>query len=192
MDTLVIDHDNEFDDSSGGYLPGRPRRRLLNRVTVPLLGLLLAAAGFLVGIEVEKGHGSPGTTSAARGSLRSGASGFPGFGGGSASRTAGGSSTARRSGFPGRSGFSPGGFGATSGGATIGTVSSVSGKTIDVKTVSGNTIKVTLTSATKLKKQLSVSRNSIHPGDSITVEGISGKGGAITASSISDSGSSGS
>jgi hypothetical protein len=181
MDTLAIDHDNGLDEPSGSYLPGRPRRRLLNKLTVPLLALLLAAIGFLAGIEVQKGQGSTGSTSVAGTS-------FPTAG--VAARGRAGAPGATRGKFP--SGLVPGasGFGAASGGATTGTVSSVSGRTIDVKTTSGNTIEVTLNSATKLKKELSVTRNAIHPGDSITVQGLSGKGGSIRASSISDSGSS--
>jgi hypothetical protein len=66
-----------------------------------------------------------------------------------------------------------GGFGggASAGSGTAGTISSISGKTIYLKTPSGTTIKVDLTSATSLKKDLAVSRNSIRPGDTITVDG---------------------
>jgi hypothetical protein len=181
MDTLAIDHDNELDDPGRSYLPGRPRRRLLNELTVPLLALLLAAIGFLVGIEVEKDNGSTGSTSVAGSSFS--AAGVSG-------RARAGASRFPRSGFPGGSGPTAAGFGGARGGGTTGTVSSVTGRKIALKTTSGNTIEVTLSSATKLKKELSVTRNAIHPGDSITVEGLSGKGGSINASSISDSGSS--
>jgi hypothetical protein len=163
MNPLTIDDapDLHDDDAVGERLPGRPRRRLLNRITGPLLTLLFAAAGFLVGIEVEKGHGA----GASAGSAKPSGSGFGSFSGGA-----------------------PGGAGGFGGGGTTGTISSVSGRTIYLKTTSGDTIEVQLTSATTLKKDLGVKRAAIRPGDSITVDGITGSGGSIKASSVSDSG----
>jgi hypothetical protein len=174
MNPLTIDDapDLHDDDAVGERLPGRPRRRLLNRITGPLLTLLFAAAGFLVGIEVEKGHGA-GASSTARPSLASAAAG---------------SAKPSGSGFGSFSGGAPGGAGGFGGGGTTGTISSVSGRTIYLKTTSGDTIEVQLTSATTLKKDLGVKRAAIRPGDSITVDGITGSGGSIKASSVSDSG----
>jgi hypothetical protein len=194
MNTLTAQPEDELDDSPDTQLPGRPRRKLLNRTTAPLLVLLIAAAGFLVGIEVEKGHDGGTAATAAIGASGSRPGGFSaaGFGagggapGGSGAKTASTGASSRFSGAPG------GGFGgaASAGGATTGTISSISGKTIYLKTTSGDTIKVDLTSATSLKKNLKVTRNSVRPGDAITVEGITGSGGSIKASSISDSGDS--
>jgi hypothetical protein len=174
MNTLTAQPEDELDDPSDEQLPGRPRHKLLNRITVPLLVLLVTAAGFLVGIEVEKGHGGGTSASAATGASPPRAGGFS------------------AAGFGARGGAPGGGFGGGpgAGGATEGTISSISGRTIYLKTTSGTTIKVDLTSASSLKKDLSVSRNSIRPGDTITVEGISGSGGAIKASSVNDSGDS--
>ena len=65
---------------------------------------------------------------------------------------------------------------AAGGGASIGTVASLDGGTIYVKTVSGNTVKVKLVSATKVSKSLTVSRKALRPGDSVVVQGASGSG----------------
>lgn len=192
MNTFVAEPQDALDDPTGDQLPGRPRNRILNRVTLPLLAVLVAAAGFLGGIEVEKGHGS---TSASTASARFAGFGATASGSGRAGAARGGfgarSGTGTRSGgLPGGAsagGAPTGGFGGA-GGGTTGTISSVSGRTIYLKETSGTTIKVTLTSATSLKKDLAVSRNLVRPGDEITVEGITGSGGSIKASSISDSG----
>jgi uncharacterized protein DUF5666 len=192
MDTTITEPQPELDDFTQDQLPGRPRRKLLTKLTVPLLALLLAAGGFLGGIEVEKSHtsGSPAgglASSSAVSALRARfATGFPGAGGASSGT---GRSGARSGGFPGGGAGFPGGFGGA-GGGTTGTISSISGDSIVLKTTSGNSIKVNLTSATTLKKDLHVKRGSIRPGDTITVDGITGKNGSIKASSISDTGAS--
>jgi len=197
MDTLTSDREPEL-DFTADQLPGRPRRRFLTKLTVPLLGLLLAAAGFLAGIEVEKGRTASGSTGglATSAASRGFAARFAGASGGShagSGRFPGASGSGSRSGFSHGGGFPAGGFGGFggaggAGGGTTGTISSISGKSIVLKTTSGNSITVTLTSATTLKKDLRVGRNSIRPGDTITVEGITGKAGSIKASSVSDSG----
>jgi hypothetical protein len=185
MNTLTAEPQPELEDFASDQLPGRPRRRLLTTLTVPLLGLLLAAGGFLVGIEVEKSHGSGSASSGLPSAARSFASRFGGATGGSSGRTG-----ARSGGFPGGgAGFPAGGFGGA-GGGTSGTISSISGDKLVLKTTSGNSVTVSLTSATTLKKDLRVRRNSIRPGDTVTVQGITSKGGSIKASSISDSGAS--
>jgi hypothetical protein len=203
MNTLTAgperDHDQDGDDDlPREQLPGRPRRRLLTKLTVPLLGLVLIALGFLGGVEVQRHHGgSPagaglvalGSTSGSglSANFAGGSSGRPSFNPG-ASRAAG-----ARSSSGGGSGGPPSGFAGGPGGAgggTTGTVSSISRRTIDLKTTSGNTIQVTVTRATSLKKEEGVTRNAIRPGDTITVDGITGARGSIRASSVSDTGSS--
>jgi hypothetical protein len=69
-------------------------------------------------------------------------------------------------------------------------VSSIDGSTLYVTATSGNTVAVTTTHESKITKDESVGANAIHPGDSVVVEGIAGSKGTITASSVSDSGSS--
>jgi hypothetical protein len=41
MNTLTAQPEDELDDPSDEQLPGRPRHKLLNRITVPLLVLLV-------------------------------------------------------------------------------------------------------------------------------------------------------
>jgi hypothetical protein len=156
-------------------LPPRPRRKLVTPVTVLLLLALFAAGGFVGGVLVQKGQGS-GTSSPAGGGFASrfGAAGATGASGASGAAT----------GFRGLFGG-----GAAGGGATIGTVSSIDGKTLYVTETSGNTVAVVTTAESKITKDESVGSNAIHPGDSVVVEGIGSKG-TVTASSVSDSGSS--
>jgi thiamine monophosphate kinase len=50
---------------------------------------------------------------------------------------------------------------------------------------------VKLTSATKITKTESAKRRQIHPGDAITVSGLTGKQGTVAAATVSDAGASG-
>jgi hypothetical protein len=88
--------DDWLDESE--ELPRRPRRRLLSPVPLALLGVLLAACGFIGGVLVEKGETSSSSSTGAASSLasrfaalRGGASGASGAGGfaGVAGATAG-------------------------------------------------------------------------------------------------------
>ncbi len=172
-------------------MPTRPRRRFLVPWTAALIALVTAAAGFLGGIELEKGQTGSGTSSAS-GRFAALAARFGGSGGASGraagGTAAGGASGAAAGGAAGFAGLRGGGFGG--GGGQAGTVSSVSGKTIDLTTTDGNTVKVTLSSATKVTKSLDVPRNRIHPGDTIVVAGVTKSNGTIVATSLTDSGAS--
>ena len=59
--------------------------------------------------------------------------------------------------------------------------------TIYLTDPTGNTVKVTLSSSTKLTKSLNVSKSSLHPGDTIVVQGVKNSSGTIVATSVSDS-----
>jgi hypothetical protein len=162
----------EGDEEQGTLvIPGRPPRRRLGRAGVLLITLLVGAIGFYVGVRVEKGQIGSSSTAAAGTSAPTGApAGFSGRTGASALNRFAGSGAA--------------------GGSSFGTVASLDGRTIYVKTVSGNTVKVRLVSATKVSKSLTVSRNALRPGDSVVVQGASGSNGTLTATSISDTGAS--
>lgn len=170
-----------------GELPGRPRRKLLTPWSAGLCAVILGAAGFFIGVKVEKGQLASSSTGAASSlaarfagaTSRSTASGSSASG-----SSASGSSASRPAG--GFGGYG-GGFGAGSG-ATVGTVASVNGRTVYVTETSGNTVKVTLSSATKITKAQTVGRSKINPGDSVVVAGVSGSKGAISATSLTDSG----
>jgi hypothetical protein len=144
---------------------------------VVLMLILFAACGFVGGVLVQKGQQSGGASVA--GSSFAGRFGGVGAGATGVSGTSGGAAARFRGLFGG------------GGGATIGTVSSIDGKTLYVTETSGNTVAVLTTSTSKITKSESVHAGSIHPGDSVVVEGIAGSEGTITASSVSDSGDSG-
>jgi hypothetical protein len=144
--------------------PGRSRWRWFNRKSAALAAAITCAAGFYAGVSVEKGQLASAATTPTASASTSGAA--PGSG--------------ARAGFPGAA---RGG-----GNASIGTVSSVNGKTIYLTDTAGNTVKVTLSSATKITKSQTVSRASIRPGDTVVIQGAKGSNGTLTATSVSDSG----
>jgi len=145
---------------------GRPRRHFFNRKSAALAAAITCAAGFYAGIKVEKGQlssSAPAATTAAAGA------------GATAQGTGAG-------GFAGRFG------GGAGGNASIGTISNVNGNMLYLTETTGNTVKVTLSPSTKLTKSLTVAESSLHPGDSIVVQGVKSSDGTVVATSISDSG----
>jgi hypothetical protein len=166
------EHDWDTEEQQPSMTSGRPRRRFFNRRSAALAAVITCAAGFYAGIRVEKGQLSS-TTSAASTSATGARTGTAAAGG--------------AGGFAGRFG---GGGGAAGGGGTasLGTISSVNGKTIYLTDTTGNTVKVTLSSSTKLTKSLGVSKSSLHPGDSVVIQGVKNSTGTLVATSVSDSG----
>jgi hypothetical protein len=148
-------------------LPPRPRRRLLAPAPLALLAILLIACGFIAGVLVEKGQNG------SSGGAPSGASGF-------AARLRG--LTGSRSGTgAGASPFA----GATGGaGATVGTVSFLSGSTLYVTSGEGNTVKVKTSAATSVTKTVKTAVAKIHPGESVTITGTAASDGTVTAAAI--------
>jgi len=166
--------DRDADQDVEGQLPERQRRQFFTRGSAALLALVIGAIGFYIGVRVEKAHTSSSTASGL--SLPSAAA--------ASSLSRGGTSgSGSRGGLPGL-----GAFGAAN--ASIGTVSSVDGRTIYITDSSGNMVKVNLSSATKITKSLTVAKTAVHPGDSVVIEGAKGSNGALTATSITDSGTS--
>jgi len=152
--------------------PGRPRRRFFNRKSAALAAAITCAAGFYAGVGVEKSQLASAATTTTASAAQAGAT----------SQGSTGTGAGARAGFPG----------AARGGAnaSIGTVSSVNGKTIYLTDTTGNTVKVTLSSATKITKSESVSKASVRPGDAVVIQGAKSSSGTITATSVSDSGAS--
>jgi len=146
-------------------LPGRRRRRFLNRKSAALAAAIACLAGFYAGVLVEKGQVGGATTTTAS---------LPGTGAGA------------RPGFLG--GGRGGGAGGGNGNASFGTVSSVNGNTIYLTDSSGNTVKVTLSSAAKVTKSQSVSKSSVRPGDAVLIQGLKSSNGTVAATSVSDTG----
>jgi hypothetical protein len=161
-----------YEDDETTELPGRPRRQFWTRGSAALIALLLGAIGFYAGIRVEKGQvSSSSSTSNPLAAL-------------AAAR--GGSSRTGASSFAGRGGFAAA-FGG--GNSTFGTVSSVDGNTLYVtETSTGNVVKVELSSATKLTKSVDVGKSSVHPGDTLVIQGVKGSNGTISATTVTDSG----
>jgi hypothetical protein len=192
-----IDSESAAGDGRGGWdddgdhdvIPPRPRGRLLRPLPMALIALIIAAAGFLGGIEAQKG--SEGGSGAAAGP---GGGGLPNFAalkeaaGGATAGSEGGAESAGGEGAAGGSestaatGGAPS-FGASSAAAT-GTVTSVEGHTIYVKESDGTTVAVKVGDGATVTRDSNVAAKKIHPGDTVTVEG-SKHGSTVRASSVS-------
>jgi hypothetical protein len=151
-------------------LPPRPRRKLLTPLTGGLLAVLIAAAGFIGGVLVEKGQsgGSSGNAFAAAASRVA-----------AAARSGGGTA--------GRGAAAGGGFfggGGSQGQLTVGQVSSLEGRTLYVTTSQGGTVRVKVPVGESVSKTITTSVHSIHPGENVVVQGSKGSGGAINATSV--------
>ena len=149
-----------------------PPRRKLPWLTLLLAGGLVAGAGFIGGVLVEKGQG------------HSSSSGFAGRSFGGTGRGAAGTGTGTGGGFGG------GGFGGGTGGggATIGTVKLVDGSTIYVTDTSGNIVKVTTGASTKVSIAQSGKVSQLKPGATVTVRGTADAGGDVAASTVTQVG----
>jgi hypothetical protein len=128
-------------------LPRRPRRKLVTPATAGLLAVIIAAAGFAGGVEVQKQAGYAGGPS--------GAAGRPSTG-------------------PGASGS-----------VTTGQVKSKDGSTLYVTNADGTTVKVKTTSTSKVSRNASAGAGSIHPGDTVVIQGTTAANGTVTATSVS-------
>ncbi len=135
-------------------LPRRPRRKLATPLTATLAAVLIAALGFIGGVQVQK------SSADSTGSPR--AAGFTRGGGGAG-------------------GFTPGGG---SSDATVGTVANVNGKTLYVTDSSGATIRVKTTSNSKVSRTAVAKVGEVHPGDTVIVQGTKSSSGTVTATSV--------
>jgi hypothetical protein len=165
----------------GAELAAPPRRKL-PWLTLLLAGGVIAAAGFAGGALVEKNNGG-GSSSAASAfaKLRSGATGGA-AGAGGFSRSGGASAAG---------GFGGGGFGGgggAAGGATTGTVKLVDGNTIYVTNSSGNIVKITTGGSTTVSIAQSGKVSQIQPGQTVTVRGTTDSSGNVTATSVTEGG----
>ncbi|HWJ50788.1 MAG TPA: hypothetical protein VNR42_07195 [Solirubrobacteraceae bacterium] len=156
-------------------LPRRPRRRLLgvggNPIALTLLAVLLIACGFIGGVLVEKGQSSSSSTAGGAGGLAARFAALRAGTGATGARS--GSSAAGAGGFPGAAE------------RTSGQVAYLSGSTLYVTDAEGNTVKVVTSAGTTVTKTVSSHVKSIHPGETVTILGATGKSGAVSAESIS-------
>ncbi len=143
------------DDGDFTPPPRRPRRRLVTPLTGALVAVLIAALGFLAGVEVQKSSGSSATAAAG---TRPTFAGAP------------------------PSGAFPGG-GQAGGQGTTGTVSSIKGGVLYVKDSDGTTLEVKVSDSTKVTRTAATTAGKVHPGDTVTVQGKT-SGATVTATSV--------
>lgn len=152
-------------DTDDDLWPAHAQRSGL-RVQLPtaiLVVLLVAAAGIWGGATLEKRHGS-GTTAAT-------SSGLAAL---RAARTRGAASGA-----PGAA------AGATASSGASGTVTVLQGDTLWLTAANGSLVKVKLTNTTTVTRNAGSTKSALRPGDTVTVQGATGKNGTVTASSVS-------
>jgi hypothetical protein len=151
------------------------RRKKLPALTAVLALVVAIALGLIGGVEAQKHWGASTTAATGR------PAGFAGFAG----RGAGGAG-----GFPGGFGGGAGAAGAT-GGGTSGTVTLIKGSTLYVTDATGNTVLVNTTAASTVKKTVSGTIKSVHPGDSVTITGTQNANGSYSATGITIGGTNG-
>jgi hypothetical protein len=132
------------------------RRRLVTPWAAGLCGLLLATAGFIAGVQVQKGQADAATTA-----------------------TNGGGATAR-AGFGGR----PDGAAAGGDAPTVGSVANKHGSTLYVEDADGTTVRVKTNAQSKVTRTATASARGIYPGDTVVVQGTKDKDGNLVATQI--------
>ena len=172
-------------DGLTAVLARRPRAKLPS-LTVVLVVVVVASAGFIGGILVGKHYGSSGSLASRLGAFAA-AEASPSAGTGSGSRTglggAGGGFGGARGGLSGTGGT--GGF--AEGNATVGTIKLIDGSTVYVQTTAGDIVQVATSSGTKVTVSSTVPVKDLQPGETIIVEGSKNSSGGVTATSISQS-----
>jgi hypothetical protein len=141
-------------------------------LTAALALAVAIALGLIGGVEAQKHWGA--SSSSATAGRPAGFAGFAGRGGGAPG---------------GGGGFA--GLGAAAGGGTNGTVTLIKGSTLYVTDASGNTVQVKTTAGSTVKKTVSATVKTIHPGDSVTVTGTQSSDGSYSASAITIGGNNG-
>ena len=169
LDVLSSPLDN--DDELTAVLTRRPRVKLPS-LTLVLVTLVVASAGFLGGIVVGKHYGSSGSGSPA--------SAFSRFAAGASATARTGSGSG--AGLGGRGG---GGGEFAAGNATIGTIKLIDGSTVYVQTPAGDIVQVSTSAGTKVTASSTVPVKDLQPGETVIVEGSKNSTGGVTATSIS-------
>jgi hypothetical protein len=149
------------------------RRKKLPALTAALALAVAIALGVIGGVEAQKHWGASTTAATGR---PAGFAGFAGRGGGAG-------------GFGGFGGAAA--AGAAAGSGPTGTVTLIKGSTLYVTDASGNTVLVNTTAASTVKKTVSGTVKSVHPGDSVTVTGTQNANGSYSATAITIGGGNG-
>ena len=184
LDVLSSPLDNG--DGLTAVLNRRPRAKLPS-LTVVLVVVVVASAGFIGGITVGKHYGSSGS-----GSLTSRFGAFAAAGA-SPSASTGSGSRAGLGGAGGGLGGAGGGFGGAGGGAggfaggnaTVGTIKLIDGSTVYVQTSAGDIVQVSTSAGTKVTASSTVPVKDLQPGQTVIVEGSKNSRGGVSATSIS-------
>jgi hypothetical protein len=161
-------------------LAKRPRAKLPS-LTMFLMALVIAGAGFYAGALVGKHHTS------------SGAGGFAGFRAAGTAGATGAAGTGRTgtggagTGGAGAGGFLGGGGTGAAGADTIGTIKLIDGNTVYVQTEAGDIVQVQVSSATKITISSSGTVKNLAPGQTVIVGGAKNSSGAVSATSVSQS-----
>jgi hypothetical protein len=174
LDLLSAPLDNG--DGLTAALARRPRAKLPS-LTLVLVAVVVASAGFVGGIVVGKHYGSSGS--------RGSAPAFGGFPGGASAPAGGGApSSGTGQGFP-SGGLGNSGGGLAGGNATVGTIKLIDGSTVYVQTSAGGTVQVSTSKGTKVTASSTVPVKDLKPGETVIVEGSKNSSGGVTATSIS-------
>jgi hypothetical protein len=168
------------DDDLTAVLTRRPRAKLPS-ITLILVAIVVASAGFLGGALVGKHYGSSSSSNlaAAFRGLAARASSSASAGSGAGGTGTGTGTGAGGSGTGGRSGLFGGGN------ATIGTIKLIDGGTVYVQTTAGDIVQVATSAGTKVTVSSTVPVKDLQPGETVIVQGSKNSSGAIAATSIS-------
>jgi hypothetical protein len=162
---VAPDVDDWTPEDDAAAVPARARRRLVTPWTLGLCAVLLVTAGFIGGVQVQKGQADDGSAAA------------PGANAGA------GAGNATRGGFAGRA--AAGGDGAQGQNApTFGSVASKKGATLYVEDADGTTVRVRTNAQSKVSRTTTASPGAIHPGDTVVVQGTKDAKGDIVATQI--------
>jgi hypothetical protein len=156
-------------DDLTAVLTRRPRAKLPS-LTLILVAVVVASAGFLGGAMVGKHYGSSSSSNLASAFSRVAAR---------ATASASGGTGGTGSGSGARGGL----FGA--GNATIGTIKLIDGGTVYVQTTAGDIVQVATSAGTKVTVSSTVPVKDLQPGETVIVEGSKNSSGAVAATSIS-------
>ncbi|MBB5870865.1 hypothetical protein F4553_004244 [Allocatelliglobosispora scoriae] len=156
---------SEFDDLAVG-LARAERKPWLTRSTLILGALVIALAGFVGGVQVQKSQ-TPAAAAAGTGTRGTGRQ-FPGgYAGGFNPQAQGGTQTAAAA------------------SATTGKIKLVDGTTIYIETATGDVITVKTTGTTTVQSASTVKLSDLKPGTTVTVQGpAAGSDGIVTATSV--------
>ena len=169
-DVLFRDDVDEPDE-----MPTRASRRVVTAWTMVFAALVIAGAGFVAGIQMEK-HNEPAATG-----LPAGLAAFANARNGALNGAGAFANRGANSGATGATGATQ----PPAGSGTTGQIKLVDGSNIYITTSDGSTVKVTTTPTSKVTKAIAGAVGDLKAGDTITVQGAAGSDGTIAASSIS-------